>query len=37
MEATNEEMEGTQLLAGLTGFNKNKGLDILHEWCHCVV
>ena len=27
-------MEGTQLLAGLTGFNKNKGLDILHKWCH---
>ena len=25
MEATDEEMDGTQLLAGLTGFNKNKG------------
>ena len=36
MEVTDEEMEGTQLLAGLTGFNKNKGLGILHEciWCH---
>ena len=34
MEATDEEMEGTQLLAGLTGFNKDKGLKVLHEWCY---
>ena len=28
MQATDEELEGNQLLAGLGGFNKNKGLDI---------
>ena len=34
IQATDEELEGHQLLAGLTGFNKDKGLDILHKWCH---
>ena len=34
MQATNEEMEGNQLIAGLSGFNKDKGLDIVHKWCH---
>ena len=34
IQATDEELEGYQLLAGLTGFNKDKGLDILHKWCH---
>ena len=38
MQANDEEMEGTQLLAGLSGFNKDKGLDILHKWCHfCLI
>ena len=27
-------MEGYQLLASLTGFNKEKGLDIVHKWCY---
>ena len=30
-----KELEGNQLLAGLTGFNKEKGLDVLHKWCSC--
>ena len=34
IQATNEELEGNQLLAGLSGFNKDKGLDIVHKWCH---
>ena len=34
MNVTVNELEGNQLLAGLTGFNKDKGLDLLHEWCY---
>ena len=30
IQATNEELEGNQLLAGLSGFNKDKGFDIVH-------
>ena len=26
-------MEGNQLLAGLSGFNKKQSLFILHQWC----
>ena len=34
MNVTDKELEGNQLLAGLTGFNKDRGLDILHKWCY---
>ena len=34
IQATDEELEGNQLLAGLSGFNKDKGLDIVHKWCY---
>ena len=34
MNATTNELEGIQLLAGLSGFNKDKGLGILNEWCY---
>ena len=33
MQATNEELEGNQLLAGLSGFNKVK-VWILYKWCY---
>ena len=33
MQATEKELEGTQLIAGLSGFNKKQGLFVLHQWC----
>ena len=33
MKATDKELEGNQLLAGLTGFNKKQSLFIFHQWC----
>ena len=34
IQATDEELEGNQLLAGLSGFNKEKGVGIVHKWCN---
>ena len=33
MKATDKELEGNQLIAGLSGFNKKLGLFLLHQWC----
>ena len=34
MKATEKELKANQLIAGLSGFNKEKGLDLLLEWCY---
>ena len=34
MNATDTELQGVHLLAGLSGFSKDKGLCILNEWCY---
>ena len=34
MNATDTELQGIQLIAGLSGFSKDKGLGILNEWCY---
>ena len=34
MNATDKDLEGIQLLAGVSGFNKDKELGILNEWCY---
>ena len=38
MNVTDKELEGNQVLAGLTGFNKKQSLFLLHQWCeYCLV
>ena len=38
MNVTYKKLEGHQLLACLTGFNKKQGLSILHQWCdYCAI
>ena len=36
LSANDEELKGNQLLAGLSGFNKEKGLEMVHKWCFFV-
>ena len=34
MNVAGEGLGSNHILAGLSGFNKGKGLDILHKWCY---
>ena len=35
IQATEKERDGNQLLAGLSGIDKDKGFNILHGWVNC--
>ena len=33
MNAAETELEGNYLIAGLSGFNCKKRMNVFHEWC----
>ena len=38
LSANDIELKGNQLLAGLSGFNKEKGLEMVYKWCfYCLI